>query len=56
WAQTSALAGPVATVVAALSDESRAALLDDLRAAARPYETSDGLDMPGLSLVLTARR
>ncbi len=56
WGLTSALAGPVAMLVAGLSAEARAALLDDLRTAARPYETSDGLDMPGLSLVLTARR
>ncbi|MEY2467438.1 MAG: hypothetical protein QOF21_136 [Actinomycetota bacterium] len=56
WAHTSALAGPIAMVVAGLSDEARADLLDQLRSAARPYETSDGLDIPGLSLVLTARR
>ncbi len=56
WAHTSALAGPVAMVVAGLSEESRGELLDQLRNAARPYETSDGLDIPGLSLVLTATR
>ncbi len=56
WAHTSALAGPIATVVAGMSDDARAELLDRLRDAARPYETSDGLDIPGLSLVLTGRR
>ena len=56
WAHTSALAGPIAMVVAGLSDDARAELLDRLRDAARPYESSDGLDIPGLSLVLRARR
>jgi ubiquinone/menaquinone biosynthesis C-methylase UbiE len=56
WAHTSALAGPIAMVVAGLSDDARAELIDRLRNAARPYETSDGLDIPGLSLVLTAKR
>jgi ubiquinone/menaquinone biosynthesis C-methylase UbiE len=56
WAHTSALAGPVAGIVANLSEDAKAELLVQLRAASRSYETSDGLDIPGLSLVLTARR
>ena len=56
WAHTSALAGPISGIVAAMPADAKAALLDRLREAARPYQTSDGLDIPGLSLVLTARR
>jgi ubiquinone/menaquinone biosynthesis C-methylase UbiE len=56
WAHTSALAGPIARIVAGLSEAAKAELLDQLRAAAAQYETNDGLDIPGLSLVLTARR
>jgi ubiquinone/menaquinone biosynthesis C-methylase UbiE len=56
WAHTSALAGPIAGIVANLSEAAKAALLDQLRAAASPYGTSDGLDLPGVSLVLTAQR
>jgi len=56
WSHTSALAGPIAKVVASLCEDAKAALLDQLRTASSPYETSDGLDIPGLSLVLTARR
>jgi hypothetical protein len=56
WTHTSALAGPIASIVANLSDDAEAELLDQLRVVSSPYETSDGLDIPGLSLVLTARR
>ena len=56
WTHTSALAGPIASIVASLSDTAKAELLDQLRVASSPYETNDGLDIPGLSLVLTARR
>ena len=56
WAHTSALAGPIASVVANLSEDAKAELLDQVRAASGSYETRDGLDIPGLSLVLTARR
>ncbi len=56
WAHTSALAGPIASIVANLSEDAEAELVDRLRSASGPYETNDGLDIPGLSLVLTARR
>jgi ubiquinone/menaquinone biosynthesis C-methylase UbiE len=56
WKHTSALAGPIAGIVANLCDDAKAELLRQLRAASSPYETSDGLDIPGLSLVLTACR
>jgi ubiquinone/menaquinone biosynthesis C-methylase UbiE len=56
WAHTSALAGPIASIIANMSEDAKAELLDQLRAASGPYETDDGLDIPGLSLVLTARR
>jgi enediyne biosynthesis protein CalE5 len=55
WEHTSALAGPIAGIVANLPEAAKEELLDQVRDASRAYETNDGLDIPGLSLVLTAR-
>jgi SAM-dependent methyltransferase len=56
WSRTSALAGPLAALVAGLPDAARASLDDRLRAALVPYATAAGLDLPGLALVASARR
>jgi ubiquinone/menaquinone biosynthesis C-methylase UbiE len=56
WTHTAALAGPIAGVIANLPGRAKVELLDQLHAASSPYETSDGIDIPGLALVLTARR
>jgi ubiquinone/menaquinone biosynthesis C-methylase UbiE len=56
WARTSALAGPLATVLARLPEEATAALTDRLRTAVRPYATPTGLELPGLALLASARR
>jgi ubiquinone/menaquinone biosynthesis C-methylase UbiE len=56
WTRTRALAGPLSMVVASLPHDVHAQLLDRLRDAVAPYETSDGLDLPGLSLLTVARR
>ena len=55
WARTSAIAGPVATLLALLPDEATAALIERLRVAVEPYATSAGLELPGLTLLASAR-
>ena len=56
WDHTTALAGPVAGLVATMADDAKSELIDRVREASRAYETTDGLDFPGLSWLLTARR
>jgi ubiquinone/menaquinone biosynthesis C-methylase UbiE len=56
WSRTSALAGPVSQLVAALPDDARGELLRRLHAAVKPYETESGLEFPGTSLLATAHR
>jgi enediyne biosynthesis protein CalE5 len=56
WTRTSALAGPLATMLAALPDEAAQALRARARAAIRDYETPDGIELPGVTLVAGARR
>jgi SAM-dependent methyltransferase len=55
WSRTSALAGPLATILAALPAPATQALMDRLREATRAYETPAGLEFPGVSLVAVAR-
>lgn len=55
WSRTSALAGPLANILAMLPDEAKASIESRLREAVAPYEQSDGsLVFPGVSLVLHA--
>jgi SAM-dependent methyltransferase len=56
WARTTALAGPLAKVLGSLPDAAAEALRARVREAVRPYETSQGLDFPGVTLVAAARR
>lgn len=56
WARTCALAGPLASVLASLSEEEADALRTRAREAARPYELDDGLEFPGLTLIASGRR
>jgi SAM-dependent methyltransferase len=53
---TSALAGPLAKRLEALPEPAARELRDRLRVATAPYETGDGLELPGVSLVASARR
>jgi SAM-dependent methyltransferase len=56
WERTTALAGPLSAILAAMPEESVAALRERARAAVRPYETaSGGLDFPGETLIAAAR-
>lgn len=55
WSRTSALAGPLANILAMLPDDAKAAIEQRLRVAVEPFEQSDGsLVFPGLALVLSA--
>jgi ubiquinone/menaquinone biosynthesis C-methylase UbiE len=56
WLRTCALAGPLANLLASLSEEAALALRARAREAAMPYETPDGLRFPGVTLLATARR
>jgi enediyne biosynthesis protein CalE5 len=57
WARTSALAGPLSAILAAMPEEGVRALRERARAAVRPYETATGsLAFPGETLIAAGRR
>jgi SAM-dependent methyltransferase len=56
WERSSALAGPLAQKLAALPEPARQSLRSRARQAVSAYETPDGLEFPGVSLVAGARR
>jgi SAM-dependent methyltransferase len=55
WRRTTALAGPLATILAALPEPARQALGDRLRETTAAYRTASGLELPGVSLVAAGR-
>jgi SAM-dependent methyltransferase len=57
WGRTSALAGPLAAILASMPAPAVQALRERAREAARPYETaSGGLVFPGVTLIAAAQR
>ena len=56
WQRTSALAGPLATILAGLPAPAAAAIRDRVRDAAAPHATSAGFAFPGLALIAGAAR
>jgi SAM-dependent methyltransferase len=56
WERSAALAGPLAQKLAQLPEPAAQALRARAADAARPYQTSGGLHIPGVSLVAAARR
>ena len=56
WTRTSALAGPLSKILAALPAPAAEAIADRLREAAARYETADGLEFPGVTLLASGRR
>lgn len=56
WARTSALAGPLAKLLASLPEEAAQAIQARAREAISAYRTSTGLEIPGVSLIAAARR
>jgi SAM-dependent methyltransferase len=55
WTRTCALAGPIAKLLASLPDDATEALRSRVREATRAYETAAGLELPGLTLLASAR-
>jgi ubiquinone/menaquinone biosynthesis C-methylase UbiE len=56
WSRTTALAGPLAGVIAGLPAAARAAVVDRVRTSVAPYRTeTGGLALPGVSLVASGR-
>jgi SAM-dependent methyltransferase len=55
WERTSALAGPLSTILAAMPEPAERALLARLHAAVAAYETPAGLEFPGVSLIAAGR-
>jgi ubiquinone/menaquinone biosynthesis C-methylase UbiE len=53
WTRTCALAGPLANILASLPEESARELRSRAQGAAERYQTADGLEFPGLTLVAT---
>jgi SAM-dependent methyltransferase len=56
WLTTSALAGPLAKMLEAQPPEAVEEIRSHAREALTGYETADGLEIPGMTLVATARR
>jgi enediyne biosynthesis protein CalE5 len=56
WSTTTALAGPLAKMLAVQPPETIEAIRDRAREAVRSYETADGLELPGISLLASGRR
>jgi ubiquinone/menaquinone biosynthesis C-methylase UbiE len=56
WARTCALAGPLSRLLASLPEQAAQALRTRAGEAVRRYETSAGLEFPGMTLLATARR
>jgi SAM-dependent methyltransferase len=56
WSRTSALAGPLAKLLASLPAETGQQLRARAREAVRPYETADGLEIPGMTLIARGSR
>jgi hypothetical protein len=55
WARSTALAGPLAKMLAALPEEARDAMRARAEEAASSYATPDGLNLPGVALLASAR-
>lgn len=56
WSRTTALAGPLAKMLAVQPPETIEAIRHRAREAVRSYETADGLELPGISLLASGRR
>ena len=56
WTARVALAGPLTQILAALPEDTVQAIRDRARDAVRPYESTQGLEFPGLALLAGGRR
>jgi ubiquinone/menaquinone biosynthesis C-methylase UbiE len=56
WTRTRGLAGPLTAIVGSLPEPALRALEARLREAVAPYETPNGLELPGVTLLATGSR
>jgi ubiquinone/menaquinone biosynthesis C-methylase UbiE len=56
WTRTLALAGPLSRILAELPPKAVDALRARLETATEPYRTNSGLELPGISLLVSARK
>jgi SAM-dependent methyltransferase len=56
WRRTTAIAGPVATILASLPPPAVTAVRSRFHEAMRRYETATGLNVPGLTLIASGHR
>lgn len=56
WMRTAALAGPLAALLAGLPEEAKRALSARLEESVRSYRTASGIEIPGVTLIASARR
>lgn len=56
WRRTTALAGPLARILASLPAGGADHLRARAREAVRPYETEEGITLPGVTLIASGRR
>lgn len=56
WTRTSALAGPLAKILASLPEDATQAIRARLQEAVSTYETGTGLEFPGVTLLAAGRR
>jgi SAM-dependent methyltransferase len=56
WTRTSALAGPIAKILSSLPEDAAKELRTRAQQAVSAYETPNGIEFPGVTLLATARR
>jgi SAM-dependent methyltransferase len=56
WSRTTALAGPLSKMLAVQPPKAKEAMRARAREAVRSYETAEGLELPGISLLASGRR
>lgn len=56
WERASAMAGPLAAIIKNLAPEVRDSLRNRLRGSVAEYQTRDGIELPGVALVVAAGR
>ncbi|MDP8967796.1 MAG: class I SAM-dependent methyltransferase [Actinomycetota bacterium] len=56
WTRTAALAGPLTKILAALPEQAKQALRTRLHDTTRAYQAAAGMEFPGVSLIISARR
>ena len=56
WARTTALAGPLAKILASLPEDAAQGVRNRAREATRAYEGPNGLEFPGVTLLAVGRR